>query len=82
MSRRTCRQFGIDSASVVTLHRFLTVAAPRPNGRRETQLSAETVLHEFEVWDGRLHEAIALAAHNSLVTQVFQLINRARDQDD
>lgn len=39
-------------------------------------------MEEFEVWDGRLHETIALAAHNSLVTHVFQLINRARDQDD
>jgi DNA-binding FadR family transcriptional regulator len=32
--------------------------------------------------DGRLHETIALAAHNSLVTHVFQLINQACDQDD
>jgi DNA-binding FadR family transcriptional regulator len=39
-------------------------------------------MEEFEVWDGKLHETIALAAHNSLVTHVFQLINRARDQDD
>ena len=36
----------------------------------------------FEVWDGQLHETIALAAHNSLVTHIFQLINQARAQDD
>lgn len=39
-------------------------------------------MEEFEVWDGKLHETIALAAHNSMVTHVFQLINQARAQDD
>ena len=39
-------------------------------------------MEAFEVWDGQLHETIALAAHNSLVTQIFRLINQARAQDD
>jgi len=39
-------------------------------------------MEEFEVWDGQLHESIAQAAHNSLVTSVFQLIKQARAQDD
>lgn len=33
---------------------------------------------EFEQWDGRFHEAIAVAAHNSIVSSVFQLMNDAR----
>lgn len=43
---------------------------------------AAASMEEFEIWDGQLHAAIALAAHNSLVTNIFQLINQARAQDD
>ena len=43
---------------------------------------AATSMEEFEVWDGQLHETIALSAHNSLITNIFQLINHARAQDD
>lgn len=43
---------------------------------------AATTMEEFEVWDGQLHETIALAARNSLITNIFQLINQARSQDD
>ncbi|WP_407713754.1 FadR/GntR family transcriptional regulator [Comamonas testosteroni] len=43
--------------------------------------SAQT-MEEFEVWDGKLHDAIATAAHNTMVTNVFRLINQARLQDD
>lgn len=39
---------------------------------------AATSHEEFEIWDGRFHEAIALAAHNSVITGVFQLMNDAR----
>ena len=39
-------------------------------------------MEAFELWDGQLHETIALAAHNSLVTHIFQLINQARAQHD
>lgn len=43
---------------------------------------AAATMEVFEVWDGQLHETIALAAHNSLVTHVFSLIQQARAQDD
>jgi len=41
-----------------------------------------TSMEEFEVWDGQLHETMALAAHNTLISQVFQLIKESRSQDD
>lgn len=41
-----------------------------------------TSVEEFEVWDGRLHEVIAQAAHNSFVTHVFKLMNLARAQGE
>jgi len=37
---------------------------------------------EFEVWDGALHQAIADATHNTFIKQVFQLMNRVREQGD
>ncbi len=37
---------------------------------------------EFEVWDGRLHELIAQAAHNAFVANVFKLMNQARAQGE
>jgi DNA-binding FadR family transcriptional regulator len=39
-------------------------------------------MEEFEIWDGRLHVAMAQAAHNTLITQVFELIKDGRSQDD
>jgi DNA-binding FadR family transcriptional regulator len=39
-------------------------------------------MQEFEVWDGALHQAIADAAHNTFIKQVFQLMNRVREQGD
>lgn len=39
-------------------------------------------MQEFEVWDGALHQAIADATHNTFIKQVFQLMNRVRDQGD
>ena len=44
------------------------------------QAEAAATLEEFEHWDGMLHEAIAVAAHNSFVTNVFQLMNQVRSQ--
>lgn len=43
---------------------------------------AATSMEEFEVWDSKLHETIALAAHNGMVTSVLRLVNQARQQDD
>ncbi len=39
-------------------------------------------LEEFERWDRALHEAIADAAHNGVVTALFQAMGRARSQDE
>ena len=44
------------------------------------QAEAATTLEEFEHWDGMLHEVIAVAAHNSFVANVFQLMNQVRSQ--
>jgi DNA-binding FadR family transcriptional regulator len=46
------------------------------------QAEAATTLEEFEHWDGMLHEVIAVAAHNSFVTNVFQLMNQVRNQGE
>ena len=43
---------------------------------------AATTLEEFEHWDGRLHEAIAEAAHNAFIATVFQLMNEVRAQSE
>jgi DNA-binding FadR family transcriptional regulator len=43
---------------------------------------AATELEDFEHWDAALHEAIADAAHNGCITQVFRLVNRARTQGE
>ena len=39
-------------------------------------------LEDFEHWDGRLHEVVAEAAHNTFVLQVFRLMNQARSQGE
>lgn len=41
-----------------------------------------TTLEEFEHWDAALHEAIALAAHNSFIASVFRLMNEVRAQSE
>lgn len=46
--------------------------------KAEAALSDE----EFELWDGLLHELIAQAAHNTLVTHVFKIMNQARAQGE
>lgn len=43
---------------------------------------AATTLEDFEHWDAQLHAAIAAAAHNSVIEQVFRLVSRARDQTE
>jgi DNA-binding FadR family transcriptional regulator len=48
----------------------------------ECNANAETArtLEDFEQWDAALHEAIALAAHNSFIIGVFRLMNEVRSQ--
>ena len=43
---------------------------------------AATSLEDFEHWDGQLHEAIALSAHNSFIAGVFRMINEVRAQGE
>lgn len=50
----------------------------------ECNAHAETArtLEEFEHWDAALHEAIAEAAHNSFILQVFRLMNEVRSRGE
>ncbi|MEJ8812540.1 FCD domain-containing protein [Variovorax ureilyticus] len=43
---------------------------------------AAATIEEFERWDGKLHEAIANAAHNSFISAVFQRMNEVRAQSE
>ncbi|MDR6538148.1 FCD domain-containing protein [Variovorax soli] len=43
---------------------------------------AAATLEDFELWDGRLHEAIADAAHNAFISTVFQRMNEVRAQSE
>lgn len=43
---------------------------------------AAGTLDEFEHWDGLLHEVIAEAAHNGFISNVFRLLNEAREQGE
>jgi len=56
-------------------------ATPVDFARMQTccdRAEAATSLEEFEHWDAMLHEAIAQAAHNSFMLNVFRLINQVR----
>jgi len=46
------------------------------------QAEAAGTLEQFEYWDAALHQAIADAAHNGFVSQVFQAMSLARRHDD
>lgn len=46
------------------------------------EAEAASTMEEFEHWDGRLHEVIADAAHNSFVSSVFKLMNQVRAQGE
>lgn len=39
-------------------------------------------VEEFELWDAKLHEAIADAAHNAFIATVFQRMNEVRAQSE
>lgn len=47
-----------------------------------TQAENAQTLEAFEHWDGELHQAIADAAHNSFVANVFTLMKMVRSQSD
>jgi DNA-binding FadR family transcriptional regulator len=48
---------------------------------RAAMVAAEqaTTLDDFEVWDGRFHEAIAQATHNRLIIDIYQTVTSARN---
>lgn len=43
---------------------------------------AAVTLEDFELWDGRLHEAVADAAHNAFISTVFQRMSEVRAQSE
>ncbi len=43
---------------------------------------AAASIEDFELWDGKLHEAIADAAHNTFIATVFQRMNEVRAQSE
>ncbi len=43
---------------------------------------AARTLEQFERWDALLHEAIADAAHNSVISKTFRLMNQVRAQGE
>ena len=43
---------------------------------------AAATIEDFELWDGKLHEAIADAAHNAFIATVFQRMNEVRAQSE
>jgi DNA-binding FadR family transcriptional regulator len=43
---------------------------------------AAATIEEFELWDGKLHEAIADAAHNAFISNTFQRMNEVRAQSE
>src|SRR5690606_12709728 len=47
-----------------------------------TEAERAQTLEAFEHWDGELHQAIADAAHNSFVANVFHLMKTVRAQGD
>jgi DNA-binding FadR family transcriptional regulator len=48
---------------------------------RAAMVAAEqaATLDEFELWDGRFHEAIAQATHNRLIIDIYQTVTSARN---
>ncbi|MCD0502811.1 FadR/GntR family transcriptional regulator [Bordetella petrii] len=43
---------------------------------------AATSIEDFEHWDGELHQAFAIATHNSFFLQILELANRVREQGE
>lgn len=88
------RIHGASPADVMELRlllepQFVESAAIRATSRDLQQIShcldqsekANTVL-DFEHWDGMLHQAILAAAHNNLLTDLYEAINGVRRQPE
>lgn len=63
----------IGNATVSDLDRLETCCA---------KAEVATSHREFEKWDGLFHDAIAQAAHNSIVSGLFRLMNDARSHGE
>ncbi|WP_086060018.1 FadR/GntR family transcriptional regulator [Alcaligenes faecalis] len=68
---------------------FVELAATRASGRDLQQIThcldeseRTTTVLDFEYWDGMLHQAILSAAHNNLLTDVYDAINGVRKQPE
>ncbi|KCB52149.1 FCD domain protein [Bordetella hinzii 1277] len=88
------RIHGASPAEVMELRlqiepQFVELAATRASGRDLQQIAhcleqseqAASVL-DFEYWDGALHQAILAAAHNNLLTDLYDAINGVRKQPE
>lgn len=88
------RIHGASPAEVMELRlllepQFVELAATRSSGRDlqyiihclEESEKTTTVL-DFEYWDGKLHQSILAAAHNDLLTDLYEAINGVRKQPE
>lgn len=88
------RIHGASPAEVMELRlliepQFVELACVRASGRDLQQIThcldesekAGTIL-DFEYWDGMLHQAILAAAHNTLLTDLYEAINGVRRQPE
>jgi DNA-binding FadR family transcriptional regulator len=66
-------EMAIRNANAADLRRMETCCSEAENAQ---------TLEAFEHWDAELHQAIADAAHNSFVANVFGLMKRVRAQGD
>ena len=88
------RIHGASPAEVMELRlliepQFVELAAIRATGRDLQQIAhcleqseKVTSVLEFEHWDGMLHQAILSAAHNNLLTDLYDAINGVRKQPE
>lgn len=88
------RIHGASPAEVMELRlllepQFVELAATRSSGRDLQHIThcleeseKTTTVRDFEYWDGMLHQAILAAAHNNLLTDLYEAINGVRKQPE
>lgn len=88
------RIHGASPAEVMELRlliepQFVELAAMRASGRDLQEIvhcleesEKTTSVPDFEYWDGMLHHAILSAAHNKLLTDLYDAINGVRKQPE
>jgi DNA-binding FadR family transcriptional regulator len=75
-------RLALEPAIIELAIRNATVADLRRMDECCDQAEAADTLESFEHWDAELHQAIADAAHNSFVGNVFSLMKTVRAQGD